>query len=184
MRNAAHELMMAGFLDALVETARLQPGHEVELRPSRVDLVSLTTEVATLVQSTAQRHHIEIDGPDSLIGRWDRYRLQRVILNLLSNAVKYSPEGGPVRISLMQVGNEAVLAVSDSGIGIAPADMGRIFEPFVRGTNVSDNPGSGLGLAGARRIVELHHGALTASSTQGEGTTFTLREAINPPEEV
>jgi signal transduction histidine kinase/ActR/RegA family two-component response regulator len=175
-------LTMSGFLDALVETAQLQAGHEVDLRPSEVDLVSLTAEVATMVQSTAERHQIEIDGPDSLIGRWDQYRLERVILNLLSNAVKYSPEGGPVRVSIMKERDEAVLAVSDRGIGIAPADLGRIFEPFIRGTNVSEIPGSGLGLAGAKRTVELHHGSLTAASRPGEGTTFTLRVPINPPE--
>ena len=176
-------LTMSGFLDALIETAQLEAGYEVELRPTEVDLVSITAGAATMVESTTDRHQIEIDGPDRLIGRWDQHRLQRVILNLLSNAIKYSPEGGTVRISIITEGNEAVVAVSDHGIGIASADAARIFEPFVRGANASGIPGSGLGLAGARRIVELHRGSLSAASSLGEGSTFTLRIPINPTEQ-
>jgi len=119
------------------------------------------------------------DAPD-VIGQWDWARLERVIDNLLSNALKYGSGEETVRICLRvedSAGSkEAVLSVQDKGIGIPSGDLSRIFERFKRGSNVSETiPGSGIGLAGVRQIVEQHGGSIEVESREGEGSTFTVR---------
>jgi signal transduction histidine kinase len=102
-----------------------------------------------------------------------------VLDNLLDNAVKYSPRGGAVQvtISVDETATEdvAVLSVIDCGEGIPQSDLPHIFERFHRGRNVGRIPGTGIGLAGVQRIVELHNGTISAESQVGTGTTFTLR---------
>lgn len=168
-------LNMSGFLDDLVETIRLEMGREVELRLAKVDLAELVTEVAAIMEPTTDRHRIVVQIKDSVVGEWDGNRLQRVVLNLLANAVKYSPDGGDIEVRVEQEDDHAVLAVTDHGIGISQQDVAKIFEPFRRGTNVGDISGTGLGLAGARRIVAIHRGTLTVESAEGQGATFVVR---------
>ncbi|MBV8083444.1 MAG: response regulator [Chloroflexi bacterium] len=174
-------LTMAGFLDELVDTIRLQAGENIELRRSAVDLSALAAEAIGMVQPGAQRHRIHLEEDAGVEGNWDRNRLERVILNLVGNAVKYSPEGGEVRVRISREDGYARLTVTDQGIGIRPEDVGRIFDPFQRGGNVSGIPGSGLGLAGARRIVEMHGGTLEVDSSPGQGATFSVRLPRNEP---
>jgi signal transduction histidine kinase len=106
-------------------------------------------------------------------------RLGRVLDNLLDNAVKYSPRGGAVLVSIGVDGTAlqpmAVLSVADRGEGIPPTDLPHIFVRFHRGRNVGRIPGTGIGLAGVQRIVELHSGTISAQSEVGQGTTFTVR---------
>ncbi len=114
------------------------------------------------------------------MGLWDAARLERVLANLLANAIKYSPTGGPVEVRLRRedtpAGAWAVLEVHDEGLGIPPEDLPHIFERFYRGRNVAATiPGTGLGLFVARQIVAQHGGTITAASTPGQGTTFTVR---------
>ncbi|HEV2122284.1 MAG TPA: ATP-binding protein, partial [Chloroflexota bacterium] len=97
-----------------------------------------------------------------------------------SNAIKYSPDGGDVVVDVSQEvvsgKAEAVLAVRDQGIGIPAEDVPRLFERFFRASNVNGRlPGVGLGLAGARQIVEQHGGTIEVTSALGKGTTFTVR---------
>jgi heavy metal sensor kinase len=101
--------------------------------------------------------------------------LRRAILNLVENAVKYTPAGGKVEMTLAREGDHALITVADTGIGIAPADRERIFEPFVRLDAASATPGSGLGLAIARGVAIAHGGGLAVESTPGAGSRFTLR---------
>jgi len=107
----------------------------------------------------------------------DGSALRRAILNLVDNAVKYTPAGGRVVISLERARDRVALVVEDTGIGIDPADVRRIFEPFVRlDTGRSrDTGGSGLGLAIARSIVVTHGGALEVDSRPGGGSRFTIQ---------
>jgi signal transduction histidine kinase len=111
---------------------------------------------------------------------WDQARLERVVGNLISNAVKYSPDGGEVILSLGREdsasGASAVLSVRDEGIGIPPEDLSRVFDRFYRGTNVVGHiAGTGIGLAGARQLVEQHGGSMAVESTPGAGSTFVVR---------
>jgi signal transduction histidine kinase len=168
---------MAQQLDELVDASRLQAGMPIELQRQPVDLLELARKAVVERQQTSDRHVISVstDLPE-LIGTWDGVRLGRVFDNLLDNAVKYSPRGGTVEVSVRSEAGLAILSVSDRGEGIPAADLPHIFERFRRGRNVEGRiPGTGIGLAGVQRIVELHHGTISVDSSLGEGTTFTIR---------
>ena len=98
----------------------------------------------------------------------------------MENAVKYTPAGGKVELSLRTSDGQALIAVQDSGIGIAPADTERIFEPFVRldAARARETGGTGLGLAIARSIAVAHGGSLTVQSEPGVGSRFTIHLPI------
>src|SRR5207248_3170668 len=113
---------------------------------------------------TARAHTLRIKAREpELVGEWDAVRLRRVVDNLLGNAVKYSPQGGEIDVQVEREratsGEWAVLRVEDRGMGIPAADLPHVFERFRRGSNVVGSiPGSGIGLAGAKQIVEQHGG--------------------------
>jgi signal transduction histidine kinase len=118
-----------------------------------------------------------------LVGEWDAGRLARVLDNLLDNAVKYSPRGGTVEVAVAREADLAVLSVTDRGEGIPAGDLPHIFERFRRGRNVEGRiPGTGIGLAGVQRIVELHAGTIDVASEVGVGTTLTIRLPLNSPD--
>ena len=174
---------MTRLLDELADVMRLRSGQEVDLRRESTDLVALTRRTATEQDRITERHAIQVESTvDELIGFWDGPRLERVLGNLLGNAIKYSPEGGEIIARVAREGGdgagEAVLSVEDHGVGIPAADLNHIFEPFRRAGNVESIAGSGIGLAGAKRIVELHNGTITVRSSEGEGSTFTVRLPI------
>jgi signal transduction histidine kinase len=115
-----------------------------------------------------------------LLGIWDGARLERVLENLLSNASKYSAPDTTIRITVARddSGSQAtaVLTVQDQGIGIPLHDLPQIFAPFYRGSNVARQTlGTGIGLYGARANVEQQGGTLELESTEGRGTTVTVR---------
>jgi signal transduction histidine kinase len=107
----------------------------------------------------------------------DAMALRRALLNLVENALKFTPAGGTVEISLAREGAEAVITVRDTGIGIPPDDLERIFDPFVRldAARSRETGGAGLGLAIARSIVTAHGGTVRAEPGPGGGSLFTLR---------
>jgi signal transduction histidine kinase len=106
----------------------------------------------------------------------DGDRLAQVFNNLLDNALQHTPAGGQVTLSAVAAGREVVVAVSDTGPGIPPADLGRIFERFYQVDKSRARPGGvGLGLAISREIVAAHGGRLEVQSVVGQGTTFTVR---------
>lgn len=168
---------MAQQLDELVDATRLQAGATLELRRERIDLIQLTREAVAQRQQTSDRHALYVSTElEALIGTWDGLRIGRVLDNLLDNAVKYSPRGGTVAVSVGREADLAVLSVVDRGEGIPESDLPHIFERFHRGQNVEGRiPGTGVGLAGVRRIVELHNGTISVASQVGEGTTVTIR---------
>jgi signal transduction histidine kinase len=173
------------FIRDLASPERLQPGQSLSITPARVDLVALARRVADSHQLQTERHQLVVEArTPELTGYWDPARLEQVLDNLISNAVKYSPRGGVVRIG---VGYEpgqggettgsgrAVLTVRDEGLGIPANDIGHVFEWYRRGTNVrSSISGTGVGLAGARQIVEQHGGRIEVQSREGAGSTFTV----------
>jgi PAS domain S-box-containing protein len=171
---------MAALVSELLDTARLQSGAPLDLRYRPTDLVALAKREVRAVQQTAPEHRVALQTHvNELIGEWDQERLQRVLRNLLSNAVKYSPAGSTVTVTLTSEDADdrrwARLAVQDEGIGIPAEDLPLVFERFHRGRNTAGSaPGTGLGLAGARQIVELHGGRITIASVEGRGTTVTV----------
>jgi signal transduction histidine kinase len=122
---------------------------------------------------------------EKIVGRWDPRGIERVVLNLLTNAIKYSPQGGAVTIQVGRVADNAnphaQLVVQDEGIGIPAADLSQIFERCRRGRNVGKIAGTGIGLTGAKQIVERHGGAIDVASTEGVGTRVTVSLPFEPP---
>lgn len=106
---------------------------------------------------------------------FDRRLLRHAINNLLTNAIKYSPDGSTVTMTLATEGRDAVIQVTDQGIGIPEEDIPRLFEPFHRAGNVDEFQGTGLGLAIAMQTIDLHKGTISVESRIGEGSTFTVR---------
>jgi signal transduction histidine kinase len=156
-------------------------GGERPLKRERMDLFALVrTKVHELAPLGATHPvHLHVEGTDFL-GYWDTAILERVLDNLLSNAVKYSPRGGSIDVWLSDesAGPEGWvrLRVEDRGMGIPEVDLPHIFERFHRGRNVAPAiSGSGVGLASAHRLVEMHGGTLTVESEEGRGSAFTVR---------
>jgi PAS domain S-box-containing protein len=177
---------MVKLLDELVDVMRLRGGREIELRREPTDLVALARRASEAHDRGTERHSIQVHADaEELVGFWDGNRLERVLGNLLGNAIKYSPEGGEIviRISRQRSGDaaHAVVSVEDHGVGIPASDLGLVFERYQRAGNVESIAGSGIGLAGAKRIVELHGGTISVASVEGVGSTFTVRLPIAEP---
>jgi signal transduction histidine kinase len=120
---------------------------------------------------------------DPLPVEGDQASLERAMLNVLSNAVKYTPAGGSVTVTGRSDGAEVVVSVADTGIGIPAADQEQLFSRFFRASNARDSnlPGTGLGLALVRELLERQNGAVEVSSREGVGTTVTLRLPARDP---
>jgi PAS domain S-box-containing protein len=185
IEQAARRLQ--GMVTELLDVARLEAGQPLELQRAPMDLVALVQGCIAELATAGGRHRFVVEAPlPGLVGVWDAARLERVLSNLLSNAVRYSPAGGEIAVQLeqQQQGSAAwaVVRVKDHGMGIPAAELPRIAERFYRASNVSTSiPGTGLGLASARLLVEAHGGTLTIASTEGEGTTVTVRLPLDPP---
>jgi len=171
---------MGQVLDELLEVADPCAGPAPLLRPASTDLTRLAREAVAARRAATEGHRWVVDAPAPVVGRWDAARLARVLDNLLANAVKYSPAGGTVRVTVTgetdAAGLWAVVAVADEGVGIPAADLPRVGTWGWRGGNVAGRiAGSGIGLAGARALVAAHGGTLAIDSTEGRGTTVTVR---------
>ena len=166
-----------------------RPGNVKHREPT--DMVRLVDEVVTLVKKDMARYRVRLDvkAAGTLYARVNPAQIQQVLLNLLINARQAMPGGGLVRVrlGLDTAGRLAEISVADAGIGIAPADLRRIFEPFFSTKTEPDDAGqggTGLGLSVCRDIVEAHHGRLRAESRLGQGSTFTIILPACPPPEV
>jgi len=165
------ERMVGDFLDA----SRIESGH-LELRREPADLRELAQEVVQLYSNLSVKHRLLCSAPAYPVElRADGERIAQVLNNLVSNAIKYSPNGGDVLVSVAQQGEEAVVSVQDSGIGIPSSDLPHLFEPFRRtGVSRETAPGVGLGLSVAQRIIEAHGGGIEVQSTIGAGSIFRI----------
>ena len=172
-------------INELLDLQRIAAGR-MELKPEAVELAGLLSEAAGSVHAQAQKHrHALVVSPlaQDLRVHADRGRVRQVLLNLLSNAIKFTPDGGRITVGAAPVngGAEARIAVSDTGIGIAPEDQPKLFQEFSQldASASRKYEGTGLGLALSRRLVELHGGAIGVESEMGKGSTFwfTLPQA-------
>lgn len=153
-------------------------GAEHPLMP--IDLVPLARRMADFYQQTTVRHRLSVEAElPELTGRWARPHLERLLSNLFANGIKYSPAGGEIRISLGYeqdaLGRWATLRVQNPGIGIAARDLAQLAQPHQRAQNVGAIPGTGMGLASVRAIVEQYGGALTIESALGGSTAVLIR---------
>ena len=160
-------------IDDMLDVSQIQHG-KLSIRRGRCDLAAMLRRVVAEVQG--QRSDVPItlgtDGAD-VVGEWDEFRLEQVVVNLLTNALRYGA-GKPVRVELEQLPGAAAIRVTDQGVGIAPDDRARVFEQFVRVGDRMRTPGLGLGLYITKQLVEAHGGTISVESTLGEGSTFTV----------
>ena len=168
---------LLGLIDEVLDIARIESG-EMKLEPAAQALPPLVLELRELVEPLANQHRITIHVGDSLSGLAmlaDRRRLRQVLLNLLSNAIKYNRVGGEVYLEAKRQGERIRLTVRDTGPGIAPEQLSRLFTPFDR-LDAEQGPvqGTGLGLAVSRQLALCMGGDLEARSTLGDGSTFSL----------
>ena len=168
MSAVVSDLQMLSLADA-----DLQLVHRREL-----DFSALCVEVMEVVSALAESRNVrvEVDAERGVRLAGDAIKLKQVLLNLGENAVKYTPPEGLVRFRLHVDGASAVMEMSDTGPGISPTDLPRIFERFYRASS-GDKAirGTGLGLAIAKRFVEVHNGTITVASEPGRGTRFSVR---------
>ena len=155
----------------LLDASRLEQGKLVGEREP-VDLVELARDVARRESYRDRRITLSADRP--VVGMYDRRRIAQVVENLVENAVKYSPEESEIRVAITDQSGQALLDVTDQGIGIPAADLPQIFERFHRAANVDDRrfAGMGLGLFICKGIVEQHGGRIWVESRVGTGSTF------------
>ena len=171
---------MTELVDALLTLARVDEGR-MELHTEPVDLAELLTETYETAQILGEQAGVEVSldvGDQPAVVSADRGRIRQLIMNLVTNAVKYTNAGGSVALGV-SVGNDAVtISVRDTGIGIAPGDVDRVFDRFWRAdlarSRTGDRAGIGLGLSIARWIAEAHGGSIGVTSRPGRGSVFTV----------
>ena len=168
---------LLALLGDILDLSKIEAGRmELDLTTFPID--DILVQALSLVRERAALHGIRLtlEAADGLgLVTADELRLKQVLLNLLSNAVKFTPDGGTIVVRAWRDGEDVDVTVTDTGIGIAPADQERIFDSFQQGErSASSSEGTGLGLTLSRRIVELHGGRLWLTSTPGEGSTFGI----------
>ena len=178
---------LARIVDELLEVSRITTGRiQLHLEPIAVGVV-VENALATVRSLIDQRkHELTVSLPTQAI--WlhaDAARLEQVIVNLLTNAAKYTDQDGHIWLTLQQEGEEAVLRVRDTGVGIAPEILPRVFDLFTQADRSLDRSqgGLGIGLALVQRLVEMHGGSVAASSALGQGSEFVVRLPVVPPPE-
>jgi two-component system phosphate regulon sensor histidine kinase PhoR len=183
IRNVAR---MADQINEMLDSAYLEMGQSLHLDLQPTDLTALLARLVAEQDQASERHSVRLVAPEgALVGRYDAARLERVMRNLLNNAINYSPDGGLVEVTLSSEGEPgsawATIHVRDQGLGIPATELERVFERFVRGSNVVGRiKGTGIGLAGVRQIVEQHGGTVALASAEGVGTTATIRLPHRP----
>jgi hypothetical protein len=180
IQGAGYQLLE--MINAVLDVSKIEAGR-MELHPEVFELHTLLTDIKAVIAPLARRNqnHLEIIMPS---GNWslraDRTKLQQVMLNLLGNACKFTRDG-EVRLTVErqsdQSGNWISFSVADTGIGITPQQMGRLFQDFTQGDSGTARQygGTGLGLALSRRLCRLMGGDISVSSTAGAGSTFVAR---------
>jgi len=169
---------LSRLVDDLLDVSRVTAG-KIVLLPQPIDLAALVTDALAGWRSSGRfdRHHVSVDASPVWVEA-DETRLEQVFGNLLGNALKYTPAGGTISIRVGAEAGTAVLQVADTGIGIPPALVDRVFDLFVQGESTLDRAqgGLGLGLTLVRVLVERHGGTVEASSPgPGKGAAFTVR---------
>ncbi len=167
-------------INQILTLARAEAG-EIMLAEQPVDLSALGSSVAEQIEPVAAARDITLtcEAQQEVMVRGDAGWLERLLLILLDNAIKFTPDGGRVALTLSAADGTARVAVSDNGIGIAPAEVPHLFERFYRADPARSRKveGAGLGLALARWIAERHDATIDVKSQPGHGSTFTVRFA-------
>jgi signal transduction histidine kinase len=169
---------LLGLINDILDLSKVEAGR-MELDRSTFDVAGAIANAMTLVRERAQRHNVKLGvEADAALGEIvaDERKVKQILVNLLTNAVKFTPDGGRVDVIARRAPGELVVAVRDTGIGIAPEDHAAVFEEFrqVGRDYTRKQEGTGLGLALTRKFVELHGGTIRVDSELGKGSTFTF----------
>jgi two-component system CheB/CheR fusion protein len=178
-------------LDDLLDVARIAQGR-ITLRKERVHLAEIIRRAVEATRPVVEERRQELSvalSPDDVGLEADPARVEQILVNLLTNSAKYTEPGGRITVAMEQPGDEAIITVRDSGIGIAPDMLPRVFDLFTQADRALDRAqgGLGVGLTVARRLVELHGGQIEARSEGlGKGAEFVVRLPALPaaPDEV
>ena len=174
---------LLALINDILDLSKVEAGR-MELELSEFDLRSVIDSALLLLRERASRKDIELArGVDDSIGvvRADERKIKQVLLNLLSNALKFTPEGGRVAVRAAIRDGMVEVAVSDTGVGIAKEEQEAVFEEFRQvGAHEKRVEGTGLGLALARKFIELHGGRIGVESEPGAGSTFTFTIPVTP----
>jgi signal transduction histidine kinase len=169
---------LSDMVERVMEFAGISSGAPVRTR-SGIDVLRVVEEAVRTVQGDAQERGVSIavnarGGLPPVIG--DEAALRSAFQNVIGNAVKYSPDGASVGVDVGVDGDRLVVAVSDRGLGIDPADLPHVFKPFYRGRRAVDAQirGTGVGLSVVRHVVEAHHGEVRIDSRAGDGTMVVV----------
>jgi signal transduction histidine kinase len=169
---------MVELIDTIIDVSRAETG-QLTIDDSAIVPVELIEECLQKVEQAAAakrltlERHFAQSAPRLMV---DQAKLRQALLNLLHNAISYTREGGRIAIALSCLNDGLEIAVSDTGVGIAPDDIEKCQEPFVRVGNplIAGAEGAGLGLPLARRLIEAHGGSFKLASKLGRGTTATI----------
>ncbi|MEN3009066.1 ATP-binding protein [Pseudothermotoga sp.] len=168
---------LLNLINDVLDLSKIESG-SYGLEISRFSLRKLVEKSTMMLRERAKKRNlsisIEIDPSADIEIEADERRIQQVLLNLLTNAVKFTPENGSICVRAVRQGQFVEISVTDSGIGIKPEDMNKLFKPFSQLENpyTKVTEGTGLGLALCKRMVELHKGQIWAESEYGKGSTF------------
>jgi signal transduction histidine kinase len=176
---------LLSLINDILDISKVEAGR-MELQPGPVDLRFVLQNAVSLVRERATRQGISVAlDVDAAVGtiEADERRVKQILFNLLSNALKFTPAGGRVTIAAARIDNAVQISVRDTGIGIKSDDQDRIFEEFQQAGPGKAVEGTGLGLALARRFVEMHGGRIWVESVVGAGSSFTFTLPLQRPSE-
>jgi len=182
LKSGQHLLSL---INDILDMAKIEAG-KLTLHYEQVSVKEVVEDAARLMRGKIQDAGLNllVDAPELPDIEADHRGLKQVVLNLISNAVKFTPEGGDIVVALSRLDDERLrVAVTDTGIGIAPEDLARLARPFeqVEGQHSKTTQGTGLGLALTKSLIELHGGELVMQSAPGEGTTVSFDLPIRRP---
>jgi two-component system cell cycle sensor histidine kinase PleC len=182
--NSGQHLL--ALINDILDMAKIEAG-KMTLHYEAVDLSEICQDAIRLMRGRAQECGLKLnmDAPDLPEIEADYRALKQVLLNLISNAVKFTPEGGSITVRLSPAEGGVQIAVTDTGIGIAPEDLARLAQPFeqVEGQHSKTTQGTGLGLALTKSLIEMHHGEMKLESEPGKGTTVSFTVPARRPVE-
>jgi len=163
-------------LNTLMDISEAETG-VMKLHRQPVDVVSLLAEVVDLYQYVAEEKGVAVvvSGPSDLTVMADMDRMRQVIGNLLDNSLKHTPPGGRIELTCARQAGKVVIRVQDTGAGIPPHDLPRIFDRLYRGDHSRSQRGLGLGLSLVKAVIHAHAGSIEVESAPGQGATFILQ---------
>jgi signal transduction histidine kinase len=178
---------LVNLVNDFLDITRIESGRQA-ITKAPLDMEKLIQNALLDLKPLADDKNISLhyDGPDIQLPEVfaDRNLMEQVLINLLSNAIKYSPKGSEARVALLHENGHVRVDVKDTGLGIPPDAIPRLFEKFyrVRCDDRKDIIGTGLGLSLVKQIIDVHSGTISVESEHGVGSTFTVRVPFKPPE--